>query len=263
MRRLQQYSSGGRRAFSIFSGGWDPSTSWTGELIDETDLSLAPLPWGLVAQDRIFDEVLPQLARTLVEEGSIAGALIKGEADECALLAESEEDAHRQEQLRNLRKWMERRGVNARVGGRLFHMAGTTHSDFCVGAKIAYQHLAELSSSNGSDFSEADLMTPMLAELLAQSQKISLEEHGVQPTLTIQQPTSGGNYGVADFHPIMATVIKVEVEEGRAHKQGQVFGMWDLDEIKSQLMDGIKVTSPNYMLCSVLTRPYLCWLDMR
>jgi hypothetical protein len=240
MRRLRPYTVT-TRARSFFA--WNEAL-WTGELVNEPDLREGPLPWGLVEQGRIFEEVLPQLARTLVEEGSIAGALIESEEDrQPPLCTESAQEALRQEQLYNLRKWMQRKGVNSRVGGKYFRLAGTSYSEFCVGAKFAYHHLAHLWNTKDSDFEGEDLTTPMLATLLAQAQNSCYEEHCQQPNLEIQQPhrpecTSAGVE--VDYHPLMAAVIKAEIEEGRSHKRGQILGMWDADEIKSQLMGGFK-----------------------
>ena len=93
---------------------------------------------------------------------------------------------------------------------------------------MAYQHIADLWSTEALDREEMEeVAAPGLAKLLCQVHTTCREKHGVQPRLILSSQ-----------QPILASVIKVEEEEGRAHKPGQLFDRWDKDDFWAQLLLG-------------------------
>lgn len=133
------------------------------------------------------------------------------------------------DRIHSLKSWMQHKTCHARAGGQYFQQAGTCHAEFKEGAQLAYQHIADLwSSGEALDREEMEeVAAPALAKLLCQVHSTCREKHGVQPRLILSSQ-----------QPILASVIKVEEEEGRAHKPGQILDRWDKDDFWAQLLLG-------------------------
>lgn len=221
-------SANSRSFFSLSEAecGWKPSLLTPSDVFERA----SSLPWGFIDQRHIFDRVMPSLASQLsptdtdatatasattvdTEPGSSAGASTGTISD----------------RIQCLKGWMQHKTCHARAGGQYFQQAGTCHAEFTEGAQLAYQHIADLwSSGNPLNREEMEsLAAPGLSKLLCQVHSTCREKHGVQPRLILSSQ-----------QPILASVIKVEEEEGRAHKPGQLFDRWDQDDFWAQLLLG-------------------------
>lgn len=214
---------------SIFSlaDAYSRDCSWKPCLLGHSDIERI-LPWGFIDQSNIFERVMPSLARQLssITEDN------RGEVEKTESRNEdatSSAPATISDRIDSLKSWMQHKTCNYRAGGEYFVQAGTCHPEFTEGARLAYKHIADLWSS-GSPL-ELDQMesvaAPSLAELLCQVHSSCRDKHGVQPHLVL-----------SSNQPILASVIKVEMEEGRAHKPGQLFDRWDRDDFWAQLLLG-------------------------
>jgi hypothetical protein len=175
----------------------------------------------------VLAEVAPNLALKLATERR-ARQLSAGDDEQLP--------PTRSEQLSDLLHWVQRNSTQGRIGAKFLKAAGTNHQDFAKGAKHAYMHVAGLWSSDHTltEKTTDRLATPFMSELLSQVHLLTRDYHHLQPNVIIQPQFS-------------AAVLKMEIEEGRAHKPGQYWGMWDGDEIWAQLMDGVAGTEAQWM----------------
>jgi len=218
------------RKRSIFSlaEAYSRDCSWKPCLLHHSDIERI-LPWGFIDQSNIFELVMPSLARQLSSKANKREEAEKTKLRTASTNTTLSDPATRSDRIDSLKSWMQDETCNSRAGGECFLLAGTCHAEFTEGARLAYKHIADLWSS-GSPL-ELDHMqsvaAPGLAELMCQVHSTCREKHGVQPRLVL-----------SPNQPILASVIKVEMEEGRAHKPGQLFDRWDRDDFWAQLLLG-------------------------
>lgn len=200
----------GNRSFFSLADGGGRDCSWKPSLLHHRDVDRI-LPWGFVDQANVFEKVMPSLSRQLCASQQNGRPFHEG-------------------LLKELRSWVQKKTSDARAGRKYFQLAGTSHSEFSEGAKVAYQHIAKLWSS-GEHLDDIDqvenLMTPALAELFGQVHATWRDKHKLHPKIVLSSQ-----------QPILASVIKCEMEEGRAHKPGQIFDRWDQDDFWTQLLIG-------------------------
>jgi hypothetical protein len=120
------------------------------------------------------------------------------------------------------------------------------------GAKHAYRHVAGLwgSKTTWTQETTKKLATPFISEMLSQVHQINRHIHQIHTEVAIHEKSAD--------EPVLATILKMEVEEGRGHTHGQWLGFWDGDEVWAQLMDGvsgteaqmIKVVLP-FLMCTI------------
>jgi len=219
-------SASGRSFFSLSEAecGWKPSLLTPSDVFERA----SSLPWGFIDQRHIFDRVIPSLASQLSPtDSSDAVQQIVG-AESASSIESSTSTGSISDRIHSLKSWMQHKTCHARAGGQYFQQAGTCHAEFKEGAQLAYQHIADLWSTQALDREEMEeVAAPGLAKLLCQVHTTCREKHGVQPRLILSSQ-----------QPILASVIKVEEEEGRAHKPGQLFDRWDKDDFWAQLLLG-------------------------
>ena len=222
-------SASGRSFFSFSEAecGWKPSLLTPSDVFERA----SSLPWGFIDQRHIFDHVMPSLASQLSPTDGDAAAAIADASSAATVDAEpasSITSSTGSIKIHSLKSWMQHKTCHARAGGQYFQQAGTCHAEFKEGAQLAYQHIADLWSTQALDREEMEeVAAPGLAKLLCQVHTTCREKHGVQPRLILSSQ-----------QPILASVIKVEEEEGRAHKPGQLFDRWDKDDFWAQLLLG-------------------------
>lgn len=217
-------SASGRSFFSLSEAecGWKPSLLTPSDVFERA----SSLPWGFIDQRHIFDRVMPSLASQLSPTGSSDAVQQIVDAESASSIKSSTGSIS--DRIHSLKSWMQHKTCHARAGGQYFQQAGTCHAEFKEGAQLAYQHIADLWSTQALDREEMEeVAAPGLAKLLCQVHTTCREKHGVQPRLILSSQ-----------QPILASVIKVEEEEGRAHKPGQLFDRWDKDDFWAQLLLG-------------------------
>lgn len=197
------------RSFFALAEAYGRELNWKPSLLNHSDIEHA-LPWGLIDQNFVFERVMPCVTSQLS-------------------LSINEPVQNIADRINSLRSWMQTKTCESRVGNKYFQQAGTYHAEFTEGSKLAYQHIANLwSSGNSLDLDQMEIIAaPGLAKLLCQVHTTSREKHCVQPRLVLNSE-----------QPILASVIKVEMEEGRAHKPGQIFDRWDKDDLWHEILLG-------------------------
>eukprot|EP00563_Minutocellus_polymorphus_P017529 CAMPEP_0197722608 /NCGR_PEP_ID=MMETSP1434-20131217/5228_1 /TAXON_ID=265543 /ORGANISM="Minutocellus polymorphus, Strain CCMP3303" /LENGTH=408 /DNA_ID=CAMNT_0043307777 /DNA_START=205 /DNA_END=1431 /DNA_ORIENTATION=- len=218
-------------SFSEAECGWKPSLLHPSDVFERA----SSLPWGFIDQRHIFDRVMPSLASQLSPTDATATSSATSATSAIsattldAELGSSAGTGSIGNRIQCLKSWMQHKTSHARAGGQYFQQAGTCHAEFTEGAQLAYQHVADLwSSGDPLDREEMEeVAAPGLAKLLCQVHSTCREKHGVQPRLILSSQ-----------QPILASVIKVEEEEGRTHKPGQLFDRWDKDDFWAQLLLG-------------------------
>jgi len=226
-------STSSRSFFSLS----EAECGWNGNLLTPSDVfeRASSLPWGFIDQRHIFDRVMPSLASQLSPtptDATSTTAVADAASAATAVDVEPASSVSRgsiSDRIHCLKSWMQHKTCHARAGGQYFQQAGTCHTEFTEGAQLAYQHIAGLwGCGDPLDREEIEeIAAPGLAKLLCQVHSTCREKHGVQPRLIL-----------SSRQPILASVIKVEEEEGRAHKPGQLFDRWDKDDFWAQLLLG-------------------------